>query len=288
VYISWDSCVIERNDTPLDNPLAYDKKTILFIDTGDNCRCPMAAGFFLKLLEQRGIKHIDIRTAGVMTPTGLLPTPEAVQLLQDEGVDIRRHRSRPLTREMIKRADLILGMTPFHVQSALRINEEARGKTFLLKEYVGRDGKNTQIADPMGGTLEIFKRCFSEIRASLHRLVEMEIVTKPPRPIESPRITTGQAQAEAAQGASAKAGAKRGSKPKAAAPKAKKAKPAAKAKKPAATAAKRGRKPKAQRAKPPAKPAKRGRPAKPGSRKPERKDTGAAPRKRGRPPKRKG
>ena len=81
---------------------------------------------------------------------------------------------------------------------------------------------------------------------------------------------------------------KRGSKPKAAAPKAKKAKPVAKAKKPAAKVAKRGRKPKARSAKPPAKPAKRGRPAKPGTRKPERKDTGAAPRKRGRPPKKKG
>lgn len=157
-----------------------EKRIILFIDTGDNCRCPMAAGYFLKLLEQRGVKHIEIRTAGVMTPTGLLPTPEAVLLLSEEGVDIRRHRSRPLTSDMIRKADLVLGMTPFHVQSAFRMTEDARGKTYLLKEYVGRDGRNTQIADPMGGTLEIFKKCFAEIRASLQRLVEMEIVTRPP------------------------------------------------------------------------------------------------------------
>ena len=247
----------------------------------------MAAGFFLKLLEQRGIKHIDIRTAGVMTPTGLLPTPEAVQLLQDEGVDIRRHRSRPLTREMIKKADLILGMTPFHVQSALRINEDARGKTFLLKEYVGRDGKNTQIADPMGGTLEIFKRCFSEIRASLHRLVEMEIVTKPPRHLESARTAAAQAQAEGGPGSSAKGAKKRGRKPKpAAAPKTRKTR--TKAKKVVPKHGKRGRKPKAKTVAVPARPAKRGRPAKPGSRKPDRKESGAAPRKRGRPPKKKG
>lgn len=140
----------------------------------------MAAGYFLKLLEQRGIKHIEVRTAGVMTPTGLLPAHEAVHLLQEEGVDIRRHRSRPLSLDMIKRADLVLGMTPFHVQTAFRMTEAARGKTYLLKEYVGRDGKNTQIADPMGGTLEIFKKCFSEIRASLQRLVDMDMVKIPP------------------------------------------------------------------------------------------------------------
>jgi protein-tyrosine-phosphatase len=164
----------------LKKQLVTEKKVLLLIDTGDNCRCPMAAGYFLKLLEQRGVKHIDIKTAGVMTPTGLLPTPEAVLLLHEEGVDIRRHRSRPLSAELIRRADLVLGMTPFHVQSAYRMAEDARGKTFLLKEYVGREGRNTQIADPMGGTLEIFKKCFAEIKASLQRLVEMEFVTKAP------------------------------------------------------------------------------------------------------------
>lgn len=170
--------------------LVTEKKVLLFIDTGDNCRCPMAAGYLQKLLDQRGIKYIEIRTAGVMTPTGLLPTPEAVQLLDEENVNIRRHRSTPLTIDMIKRADLILGMTPFHVQRAIRQAEEARGKTFLLKEYVGREGRNTQIADPMGGTLEIFKKCFSEIRASLNRLVEMEFVTEPPAPKERVVVDT--------------------------------------------------------------------------------------------------
>jgi len=76
----------------------------------------------------KGIKHVEIRTSGVMTPTGLLPTPESVQLLKEEGVDISRHRSTPLNIETIKRADLILGMTPFHVQRAIRQAEEARGK----------------------------------------------------------------------------------------------------------------------------------------------------------------
>lgn len=160
----------------------------------------MAAGYLQKLLDQRGIKYIEIKTAGVMTPTGLLPTPEAVQLLDEENVNIRRHRSTPLTVEMIKRADLILGMTPFHVQRAIRQAEEARGKTHLLKEYVGREGRNTQIADPMGGTLEIFKKCFSEIKASLNRLVEMPFITEPPAPKERVVVdTTPQALREQLQ-----------------------------------------------------------------------------------------
>ncbi len=167
-----------------------DKFVILFLDTGGNCRCPMAQGFMHKLLHERNITHVEVRTAGVMTPTGLLPAQEAKQLLQEEGVDISRHRSRPLSEALIREADLILGMTPFHIQSAFRKCEEARGKTFLLREYVGAEGKNTQIADPMGGTLEIFKKCFSQIRHALHALVEKEpIKTSPfkPEPKPEPR-----------------------------------------------------------------------------------------------------
>jgi len=101
------------------------KKSILFICTGNTCRSPMAAGYFKKLLDERGVKNWEVKTAGVMTVAGLLPTPETVLLLDEIGVDIRKHRSVPLTPEMIRKTDLILGFTPFHVQSAIRMSEEA-------------------------------------------------------------------------------------------------------------------------------------------------------------------
>jgi protein-tyrosine-phosphatase len=164
------------------------KRVILFVDTGDNCRCPMAKEYLKKLLAERNITWIEIQTAGVMTPNGLLPTPEAVQMVREEGWDTlvmeKTHRSRPLKPELIERADLILGMTPFHVQTAFRLSESARGKTFLLKEYTGHEGRNVQIPDPMGGTLEIFKKVFGQIKTCLNRLVEMDIITQCPYPPE--------------------------------------------------------------------------------------------------------
>jgi protein-tyrosine phosphatase len=227
----------------------------------------MAAGYLLKLLEQRGIKHVEIRTAGVMTPTGLLPTPEAVLLLNEEGVDIRRHRSRPLNAEMITKADLVLGMTPFHVQTAFRMTDLARGRTFLLKEYVGREGRNTQIADPMGGTLEIFKKCFGEIRASLQRLVDMELVVNPPEGwveppppepevLDEPEVTVG-----AKSSASSDTPKKRRGRP----PKAEKAEVKKRAKTPrkAKPAAAKAKIAKPKKAAKPAKVAKVAKPAKP-------------------------
>jgi protein-tyrosine-phosphatase len=162
------------------------KRLLLFVSTGNTCRSPMAAAYLSKLLEERKSRHIEVRSAGVMTIPGLLATDESKLMLEPYGVSLDRHRSQPLTEELIRRADLILGMTPFHVQMALRMSDAARDKTFLFKEYTGTDPKGRPIPDPMGCTLEVYKRCFRQIKQACDALVTMEFVTgktaKPKRP----------------------------------------------------------------------------------------------------------
>lgn len=123
-------------------------------------------------MEERGIKGVEVRTAGVMTIAGLIPTPEASLVLKNASIDISQHRSSPLTHELIRKADLILGMTPFHVQFALRMSDDAKDKTFLLKEYAESDVKNYQISDPMGMTLEVYKRVYREMKLAIDRMLE--------------------------------------------------------------------------------------------------------------------
>jgi protein arginine phosphatase len=140
----------------------------------------MAYGVMKKLLEEAGIADIEVRTAGVSTIPGLLPTQECRQILEKEGVNIDHHRSCQLTPDLIKGATVILGMTSYHVQMALRMSEDARGKTFLLKEYVGSDPKNSQIQDPMGCTLEVYRKVYREIRAACRRLIKMDLFSPQP------------------------------------------------------------------------------------------------------------
>ena len=154
------------------------RRLLVFISTGDTCRAPMAAGFFEKLMENMGVEGIDVRNAGIMTVPGLKATPEAIQVLDTVDVDLRKHNSRKLSNETIKRADLILGMSSFHVQTALRQCPSAKGKTFLLKEYVGFKESNVQISDPMGGTLEVYKKCFQDIKCCLEMMLEMAFIAE--------------------------------------------------------------------------------------------------------------
>jgi protein-tyrosine-phosphatase len=139
----------------------------------------MAYGVMRKLLEEAGIQDLEVRTAGVMTVPGLLPTQEVRQMLLKDGIDISNHRSCQLTGELIKRAYLVLGMTSFHVQMALRMAESARLKTHLLKAFAGFDPKNDQVQDPMGCTLEVYKRVYREIRNACKRLMKVDAICPP-------------------------------------------------------------------------------------------------------------
>ena len=142
----------------------------------------MAYGVMKKLLFEEGITDLDIRTGGVMTVPGLLPTQECRQLLIKDGIDIGTHRSCQLTTDLIKKAALVLCMTSFHVQMALRMTDSARGKTYLLKEYAGSDTKNDQVQDPMGCTLEVYKKVYREIRSACKKLMKTEFFQPKPEP----------------------------------------------------------------------------------------------------------
>lgn len=155
------------------------KRMVLFLCTGDTCRGPMAQGYMKHALSERGMKNVEVRTAGVMTIAGLIPTPEASQVMKNAGIDINSHRSTPLTRELIRKADLILGMSPFHVQHALRESPEAKGKTYLLKEFAASDMKNYQITDPMGATLEVYKRVYREMKLAIDKMLDKDFFTAP-------------------------------------------------------------------------------------------------------------
>jgi protein-tyrosine phosphatase len=146
-------------------------KKILFVCTGNTCRSSMAAGIARKLLADRGIKDIEVLSAGTAAEPGAPASPEAVAAMAEAGVDISGHRTVRLTPELVRSADLILTMTRGHQRQVLQMVPEAQDKVHVLKEFVYplEERSRAEVALPL------LQEKLQQIEAAFDREHEAEI-----------------------------------------------------------------------------------------------------------------
>lgn len=146
---------------------------ILFVCTGNTCRSPLAEGLARAEIERRGWKHVEVASAGLSAAQGERATRAGVVVAGRAGIDLKGHRSRPLTPEIAGSADLILAMGPGHVAELRRLGVGERATT--LGDFVaGAEGAGPAVPDPFGGNEAIYQETFEELRelvsAALDRL----------------------------------------------------------------------------------------------------------------------
>jgi protein-tyrosine-phosphatase len=184
---------------------------ILFVCTGNTCRSPMAEGILRRMLEDQGLQHVEVRSAGVAAMDGTPVSGLAAAILQQRGFT-HALSSASLTEELLEWADLVLTMTSNHKQHTLQRFPEFVDKVHTLKEFVDDDPATAErlaelekriadvqvkralsetvtneemarihalqrelpdydLADPFGGPLEVYKKCADEIESCLIKLI---------------------------------------------------------------------------------------------------------------------
>ncbi|HEX2293425.1 MAG TPA: hypothetical protein VHH55_08930 [Gaiellaceae bacterium] len=123
---------------------------VLFVCTGNICRSP-----FAEAVARR--EGLDAESAGLEAYAGAGPTGDAIAVARELGYDISSHRARPLSAEMVERADVVVGMTAAHVGTL-------GGGSRLMGE--------ADLDDPIGRGRDTYRRVYAQIEADVRKLAE--------------------------------------------------------------------------------------------------------------------
>jgi glycine hydroxymethyltransferase len=124
----------------------------------------MAEGLFERMIAER--PDLRVLSAGVSTYPGQPPSAHAVEVLEELGVDISQHRSRPISERVIDEADWIVAMTRSHLDSIIYLFPRAAEKVYLLREFEP-GAASLDVADPIGMGLEAYRAAREIIRNGL-------------------------------------------------------------------------------------------------------------------------
>lgn len=137
-----------------------------------------------------------MESRGTWAGFGNPATREAIDALDELGIDLRPHRSQPLIEEDLAEADLIVAMTSVHLRELDKLDPESKPKVVLMKEIEevvvdGYDGdavarlktflagkrpeprRSLDVDDPIGLPLTAYQRCVRELRAGIEALAEV-------------------------------------------------------------------------------------------------------------------
>ena len=131
----------------------------------------MAEGLFRHAVKGRG--EFRILSAGIGAIDGQPPTNHSVQAMKEIGIDISQQRSRALTSEMVRSADLILGMTHSHTDTVSLLYPKSSEKTFLLREFDETlEAYEKDISDPIGSSYPVYVECRDQIEQGIVTLLK--------------------------------------------------------------------------------------------------------------------
>jgi protein-tyrosine-phosphatase len=174
-----------------------DMTTIYFACMGNTCRSPTAQRILMEYLPEKNIKS---RTCieGTHLFAGQRLADDAAKLIREHYGDeqfIQNHRSKNITLEELKEADIIITMEAFHKDFLIREPEawtDGKCKVYSLGELVGK--YSFDVEDPSPGDVvhlnkflpkkkeQTYENMFQQLRTLIQEALQTDI---PPNTIKN-------------------------------------------------------------------------------------------------------
>lgn len=143
---------------------------VLMVCTGNICRSPMAAGLLRHRMPPALQGRVLVGSAGTHALHGHQAELLAVQTMAQIGIDIRDHRARHITREMARRADLILTMEQAQLLTVHQLLGWSKDSAHLLMNF-NPLALGPEVDDPYGGPLAVYQACLQTLEPCIEGVV---------------------------------------------------------------------------------------------------------------------
>lgn len=141
---------------------------VLFVCSGNTCRSPLAV-VALRAELGEDASAIEIDSAGTAAVAGAPASAGSLQVAAASGFDLSGHRSRPVTREQVRDADLVFVMSPSH-RAAVEGLGAPRDRVHVLNEWPAPGDPGSPVFDPFGASLEAYEECWRRLRQHARRI----------------------------------------------------------------------------------------------------------------------
>lgn len=128
---------------------------IIFVCTGNTCRSPMAEIILKKILKDANVTNVKISSAGLMAVDGEKMSEYSKIALKELGFRLYGFKSKRLTPNMVKKANMVICMTNSHKESLKGFNN-----VYTLAEVTG----TKDVIDPYGYDLSVYKKTAEQIK----------------------------------------------------------------------------------------------------------------------------
>jgi protein-tyrosine-phosphatase len=127
----------------------------------------MAMALFRDLLDREGVSDSwRVESTGTWAQAGRPASELAQQVMQERGLDLSDHLSRPISGGLLREFDLILVMEA-QQRKAIRIEfPDIADRVHLLAEIAG---EHAEIEDPYGKSLDTYRGTANQLAVLLDR-----------------------------------------------------------------------------------------------------------------------
>ena len=144
---------------------------IMFVCTGNICRSAMAEKLLDKRIKEDNL-DLEVFSCGTYAENGDYPTFEAIEAMEEYGIDLRGHRATNIRFSNIENMDIVLCATRSHKSMVLAMYPNLEGKVFTMKEFVGDTDNGIDISDPWGCNLAVYRKCAAELNEIIEKLIK--------------------------------------------------------------------------------------------------------------------